>query len=121
MRNLAFELEYKSLTGKYTAKIVSNSLNLKKSKKDFCFEFSAMKEEFQIAEVKVNAPALLIMGEKDYYLKFQGMNDYIRNEGSKLFVPRFETVYIPEGSHFVQEQFPDQVNQLIIKFLKNHT
>lgn len=83
--------------------------------------YRAMNEEFQVSEVKVNAPALFIMGEKDYFLKFPGMDDYIKNEGSKLFVPRFETVYIPEGSHFVQEQFPDQVNQLIINFLKNHT
>ncbi|KAJ8504736.1 hypothetical protein OPV22_005622 [Ensete ventricosum] len=36
------------------------------------------------------------------------------------FVPDLEVEYIPEGSHFVQEQFPDPVNQLVITFLKNH-
>lgn len=80
-----------------------------------------MKEVFKIDEVKVDAPSLLIMGEKDYVIKFPEMEDYIRNEQAKMFVPSLKTVYIPEGSHFVQEQFPDQVNKLIIDFLKNHS
>lgn len=80
-----------------------------------------MKEVFKIDEVKVDAPSLLIMGEKDYFIKFPQMEDYIRNEQAKKFVPNSKTIYIPEGSHFVQEQFPDQVNKLILDFLKNHS
>ncbi|XP_020093329.1 uncharacterized protein LOC109713603 isoform X1 [Ananas comosus] len=72
-------------------------------------------------EPKVEAPSLLIMGEKDYVLKFPGMEEYIKSGMVKKFVPDLEIVYIPEGSHFVQEQFPQQVNQLIITFLKNHS
>jgi pimeloyl-ACP methyl ester carboxylesterase len=32
-----------------------------------------------------------------------------------------ETIYIPEGSHFVHEQFPEKVNKLIIEFLDKQT
>ncbi|XP_020250116.1 uncharacterized protein LOC109827513 isoform X2 [Asparagus officinalis] len=78
--------------------------------------FHNMKE---VANPKVEAPALLIMGEKDYIFKFSGMDEYVRNGEVKEFVPDLEIVYIPEGTHFVQEQFPDQVNQLIIRFINN--
>ncbi|KAG6534345.1 hypothetical protein ZIOFF_008231 [Zingiber officinale] len=70
---------------------------------------------------RIEVPALLIMGEKDYVLKFPGMEEYVRGGKAKRFVPKLETVYIPEGSHFVQEQFPDHVNKLIVHFLKNHS
>jgi len=62
-------------------------------------------------------PASLIMGEKDYVLKFPGMEDYIRSGMVKKFVPNLEIVFIPEGNHFVQEQLPQEVNQFIISFL----
>ncbi|XP_073001010.1 epoxide hydrolase 1-like [Typha latifolia] len=74
-----------------------------------------------IADPKVGVPALLIMGEKDYVFKIPGMEDYIRSGTVKKFVPDLEIIYMPEGSHFVQEQSPDQVNQLILTFLKNHS
>ncbi|EHA8588462.1 bifunctional epoxide hydrolase 2 [Cocos nucifera] len=72
------------------------------------------------SDPKVQVPALLVLGEKDYYLKFPGVEDYIRSGMVKSFVPDLEIIYMPEGSHFVQEQFPDQVNQHMIKFLKSH-
>ncbi|KAL5704558.1 microsomal epoxide hydrolase [Ranunculus cassubicifolius] len=73
-----------------------------------------------VTDPKVMAPALLIIGEKDYAVKFPGMEDYIRGGKAKEFVPELEITWLPEGSHFVQEQFPDDVNQLIISFLNNH-
>ncbi|KAK3018875.1 hypothetical protein RJ639_004440 [Escallonia herrerae] len=69
---------------------------------------------------KVEAPALLIMGEKDYVFKFPGMEDYIRSGQVKMFVPNLEIIILPDGGHFVQEQFPDQVNQLILTFLNDN-
>ena len=57
------------------------------------------------------------MGEKDYVFKFPGMEDYIRSGAVKQIVPDLEIIYIPEGSHFVHEQIPEKVNQLIIEFL----
>ncbi|KAF7151079.1 hypothetical protein RHSIM_Rhsim02G0124900 [Rhododendron simsii] len=53
--------------------------------------------------------------------KFPGMEDYIRSGEVKTDVPNLETIYAPEGSHFVQEQFPDQVNQLLLTFLNSHS
>ncbi|KAH6773724.1 hypothetical protein C2S51_012128 [Perilla frutescens var. frutescens] len=82
--------------------------------------YRSMSEVFNVTNDKVEVPALLIMGEKDYFFKFPGMEDYIKNEQTKAFVPKLETVYVPEGSHFVQEQFPQLVNHLILNFLNNN-
>ncbi|OAY62691.1 AB hydrolase superfamily protein YfhM [Ananas comosus] len=73
------------------------------------------------ADPKVEVPALLIMGERDYCLKFPERENYIRSGAVKQFVPDLEITYIPEGSHFVPEQFPDQVNELIVGFLKSRS
>ncbi|KAK3039572.1 hypothetical protein RJ639_027716 [Escallonia herrerae] len=66
-------------------------------------------EDYGVTELKVAAPALLIMGEKDYALKFGNLAEYISGGVVKQYVPNLEVTYLPEGSHFVQEQFPDQV------------
>ncbi|KAJ9566085.1 hypothetical protein OSB04_002051 [Centaurea solstitialis] len=66
----------------------------------------------------VEAPALFITGEKDFFFSFPGMAEYLKC-GIKNFVPNLEIKYLPEGSHFVHEQFPDKVNQLLLNFL-NH-
>ncbi|CAL5409817.1 unnamed protein product [Camellia sinensis] len=79
--------------------------------------YRSVEEEF----MKVEAPTLLIMGEKDYFLKFPGVEDYIRSGQVKVFVPDLEITYLPEGSHFVQEQLPNEVNQIVLTFLKKHS
>lgn len=61
------------------------------------------------------------MGGKDYVLKFPGMEDLTKGEKAKELVPNLEVTFIPEGTHFVQEQFPQQVNNLILAFLAKHT
>lgn len=76
-----------------------------------------MAKEYAVTDPKVTAPALLIMGEKDYALKFPGMEEYISSGRVKHFVPNLEVIFMPEGSHFVHEQLPEQVNQLILGFL----
>lgn len=73
-----------------------------------------------IADPKVTAPALLIMGDKDYSLKFPGIEDYIRSGAVKKFVPDLNIAFLAGGSHFVHEQLPHQVNELIITFLDKH-
>ncbi|KAL3849869.1 hypothetical protein ACJIZ3_011751 [Penstemon smallii] len=83
--------------------------------------YRSLDEEFNnITNVKIEAPTLLIMGEKDYAMKFPGIEDYVRSEQAKMFVPKLETIYLPEGTHFVQEQLPEQVNKLILNFLKDY-
>ncbi|CAK9159550.1 unnamed protein product [Ilex paraguariensis] len=77
-------------------------------------------EDYGVEDQKVTVPAMLIMGEKDYVLKFGRLEEYIRSGIVKKYVPDLEVVFIPEGNHFVQEQLPDQVNQLLITFLNKH-
>lgn len=60
------------------------------------------------------------MGEKDYVLKFGPLAEYISSGMVKERLPDLEVSYVPEGTHFVQEQFPEQVNPLILNFLKKH-
>ena len=79
-----------------------------------------MHKLLDLPDPKVEAPSLLIMGEEDYVLKFPGIEDYIRSGEVKIYVPNLDTIFLPRGSHFVHEQFPDQVNQLIITFLNSH-
>lgn len=63
-----------------------------------------MHEKFSLPALTVKVPALLILGEKDYFLKFPGIEDYIRSGKVKDFVPNLEIIHLSEGSHFVQEQ-----------------
>jgi len=77
-------------------------------------------EDINMTDPKVKLPALLIMGGKDYVLKFPGMEDYLNSGKVKEFVPNLEITFLPEGTHFVHEQSPDEVNQLILSFLGKH-
>ena len=72
------------------------------------------------AGLKVEAPALFIMGEEDYVFKFPGMEEYLKSGEVKKYVPNLEIVYLPQGSHFVHEQFPHKVNQLLLDFLHSN-
>lgn len=80
----------------------------------------AWEEGYGVDELRVEVPGLLIMGEKDYALKFGGFEEYITSGMVKENVPNLETFFIPQGTHFVQEQLPHQVNEILIKFLKKH-
>lgn len=82
--------------------------------------FRSMGTQLDIPDPKVEVPALLIMGEKDYVLKFPGIEDYIRSGAVKSYVPYLEITFMAEGSHFVQEQSPHEVNSLILNFLDRH-
>jgi len=83
--------------------------------------YRSMHKHMDIPDPKVEVPAMLIMGEDDYVFKFPGIEDYIRSGEVKNYVPNLETIYVAEGTHFVQEQFPDQVNQLLLTFLSSHS
>lgn len=60
------------------------------------------------------------MGSKDYVYKFPGIEEFITSGKAKEFVPKLEIIFMPEGTHFVQEQSPEEVNQLILNFLSKH-
>lgn len=84
--------------------------------------YRAMGEQLNLtADPKIQVPALLLMGEKDYVLKFPGIEGYTRSEKLKSFIPNVEIIFMPEGTHFVQEQSPDEVNQLLLNFLHSNS
>ncbi|GJR81892.1 bifunctional epoxide hydrolase 2-like protein [Tanacetum coccineum] len=79
--------------------------------------YRSLEEEYGTVDPVIKNPMLLIIGEKDYFFKFPGVDDYVKSGMVKHFASDLEIEYVPEGSHFVQEQFPDKINQLILRFL----
>ncbi|XP_062201357.1 uncharacterized protein LOC133903893 [Phragmites australis] len=73
-----------------------------------------------IEDPKFQVPVFVVMGEKDYVYKLPGFESVLKDGIMEMFAPDLKIAYIPEGSHFVQEQFPDKVNELLIGFLKDH-
>ncbi|BFG25307.1 hypothetical protein CerSpe_115810 [Prunus speciosa] len=82
--------------------------------------YRKLKVDRSLIDPRVSAPSLLIVGEKDYSLKMPRVNNYIRTGAMKHLVPDLDVKFIEEGTHFMHEQFPEQVNQLIIAFLGKH-
>ncbi|XP_050370346.1 uncharacterized protein LOC126788400 [Argentina anserina] len=82
--------------------------------------YRSKSDNMGITELLVKVPVLVIIAEKDYFLKFPGIEDSITSGKVKEFTSDLELVYMPEGTHFAQEQFPDQFNQLMLTFLKKH-
>ncbi|XP_024199173.1 epoxide hydrolase A [Rosa chinensis] len=82
--------------------------------------YRASTDDLGTTESIVRVPVLFLMGEKDYLLKFPGIDHYINSGKLNEFVPDLEIVSLPEGTHFVQEQSPKQVNELILTFLRKH-
>jgi len=71
-------------------------------------------------DAKFQVPVFMVMGEKDYAFKFPGFEAALRGGAMESFMPDLKIAYIPEGSHFVQEQLPEQLNELLLGFLKDH-
>lgn len=82
--------------------------------------YRALSEDFGIKEMIVKVPALLIQGGKDYSVQFPGREEYIKSGKVKEFMSDLEIINLPLGTHFVQEQLPDEVNQAIHNFLHKH-
>ncbi|GKD19520.1 bifunctional epoxide hydrolase 2-like protein, partial [Tanacetum coccineum] len=57
-------------------------------------------EKQDLNELKVEAPALFIMSEKDYVFKFPRKEEYLKSGEIKNYVPNLEIIYLPEGSYF---------------------
>jgi len=80
-----------------------------------------LNEQYEIPDPVLKIPMLLIMGGKDYSLKFPGMQEYIESGKLKEYAPNSKIVFLPEGTHFVQEQLPEVVNKLTVDFLGDYT
>lgn len=76
------------------------------------FREAGKKRQDETILQKISAPSLLIWGEKDIALGKEltyGMEP--------LFSGPFRIEYLPEASHWVNEEQPEKVNQLLIEFL----
>nr|CAB3499255.1 unnamed protein product [Digitaria exilis] len=76
--------------------------------------------EEDLDDAKFQVPVFMVMGEKDYSFKFPEFETALRSGAMENFMLDLKITFIPEGSHFVQEQFPEQVNELLLGFLKDH-
>jgi pimeloyl-ACP methyl ester carboxylesterase len=73
-----------------------------------------------LPDAKFQVPVLTVTGGKDYSSKLAGFEDDAESCTVDRFVPGVKTAFIPEGSHFVQEQLPEQVNELLLGFFEEH-
>lgn len=65
----------------------------------------------------IQTPLLLIIGDQDYACNMPVLQQMM--EAEQKLLPHAKVVHIEEGTHFVQEQLPKQVNQLMIDFLNS--
>jgi pimeloyl-ACP methyl ester carboxylesterase len=69
------------------------------------------------AGAKVTVPALYIAGDRDVVVKFPRMDQLIAN--LKLFVPNLtKTIMLPGCGHWTQQERADEVNAVLIAFLR---
>ena len=64
-------------------------------------------------EAPINAPVLLLWGERDSYLSPR------LTEGLNAWVPDLRVVRFPDASHWIQNDAPERVNHLMIDFLRD--
>lgn len=70
-------------------------------------------------DAKFQVPVFMVIGENDYTFKLPGFEAAVRGGMMKSFAPDLKVAFVPEGSHFMQEQFPEKVNELLLGFLKD--
>ncbi|XP_071906212.1 epoxide hydrolase 2-like [Coffea arabica] len=68
--------------------------------------YRAWLEDDGVDNPSIDVPSMLVMGEKDYVFVHQG--EYLTSGAVKQYVPDLEIIFLPEGNHFVQEQFPEK-------------
>nr|GFA00833.1 bifunctional epoxide hydrolase 2-like [Tanacetum cinerariifolium] len=87
-----------------------NVLNVVNSCMSFAEKVESLKQDLN--ELKVEAPALFIMDEKDYIFKFPRMEEYLKSGEVKNYVqPGLEIIYLPEDSiDLNQSQVPKVIN-----------
>ncbi|MDQ2903113.1 MAG: alpha/beta hydrolase [Chloroflexota bacterium] len=65
------------------------------------------------AATRISAPTLLIWGEHDIALGIE------LTRGLERWVDTIQVEYIPDSGHWVQQERPDRVNQLLLAFLSS--
>jgi pimeloyl-ACP methyl ester carboxylesterase len=62
---------------------------------------------------RIDVPTLIVAGQNEQYIK----HDYFKRWHQ--VIPNSELVWIPEASHFLVYEKPDEVNQAILSFLND--
>ncbi|TYG38991.1 hypothetical protein ES288_D13G268700v1 [Gossypium darwinii] len=66
---------------------------------------------------QIKVPVKFAMGDLDLVYTMPGMKDYIHNGGFKRDVPFLEEALAINGvSHWIHQEIPDQINQLLFDF-----
>ncbi|MHA1670508.1 MAG: alpha/beta fold hydrolase [Promethearchaeota archaeon] len=68
-------------------------------------------DQRDLGPVMINVPTLIIWGEKDTALTTHNL------KGLDKFIPDLQIKRIPEGSHWIINEQPDRINNLIREFL----
>jgi pimeloyl-ACP methyl ester carboxylesterase len=69
------------------------------------------------AGLRVTVPALYVAGDRDLVVNFPGAQQLIAN--LKTFVPNLrETIMLPGCGHWTQQERAAEVNEAIIRFLR---
>lgn len=70
--------------------------------------------------VKVTVPVKFIVGDVDMTYTTPGMKEYIHGGGFKSDVPLLDEdiVVMENAGHFINQERPDEVNNLIYDFIK---
>ncbi|EFJ15496.1 hypothetical protein SELMODRAFT_118464 [Selaginella moellendorffii] len=87
-----------------------------------CFTYCDRMRAFELMAPWINMPVtsrcLYITGKDDYVRKFPGLDEYVTGGGMKRDVPNLVDVAVLPGGHFVEEDSPEEVNSLLIRFFK---
>lgn len=123
MRNLVSNIHWKCHIGNFTSLFHSNIRFLVFDRHYFCTAYifhRSLHKRQPIEDPKFQVPVYVVMGEKDYVFKFPGIESVLKDGIMEKFAPDLKITFVAEGSHFVQEQFPDKVNDLLLSFLRDH-
>jgi pimeloyl-ACP methyl ester carboxylesterase len=70
-------------------------------------------------KAKITTPAFFIAGSKDIVWHVPGNREYVEGGGLKFFVPNLRSYVVLDSGHFIQQEKHEQVNELLINFLRN--
>ena len=69
---------------------------------------------------KINVPVKFIIGDLDLTYHSPGIQDFIHKGGFKKFVPLLDDVVVMKDvGHFINEEKPKEVSELLLSFIKN--
>jgi pimeloyl-ACP methyl ester carboxylesterase len=69
-------------------------------------------------DLKIDVPALFIVGARDVVLAFEGMQSVITDLPRSVPLLQ-QTIVLPGCGHWTQQERPEEVNSAILKFLKS--